>query len=174
MKKVACLLIFLLFAGVQVVCAQTTRIGTGIAPLFILDGVEVDISTFDLINVSDIKSITALKHQTAIFTYGKCATHGAIVITTKKKNDTLDTLPLLRDVIFVLDGVVTNRETLLALNSDDLAVVGMIGRPGHFPFVIFSVISIYDEYGPLGVAVVEAGEKTRNVIDIIKNTFLRE
>lgn len=53
-------------------------------PLIVLDGTPVGTSVMNLINASDIESITTLKDASATSIYGARAANGVIVITTKK------------------------------------------------------------------------------------------
>ena len=53
-------------------------------PLIVLDGTPVGTSVMNLINASDIESITTLKDASETSIYGARAANGVIVITTKK------------------------------------------------------------------------------------------
>ena len=176
MKKNAYLFIMLLFVGIQVAQAtdiKNIRIGIGGPPLIILDGVEIDTATINLINAGDIESVTVLRGCTALPKYGERATNGVIVIITKQEKNSLDTSQL---PIFILDGVITEPETILLLDPNDFLSISVIEddsfsirhtRPR-------SVIPIHDEGGALGVVVVRHRDETKDIIDAIKNAFLRE
>ncbi len=53
-------------------------------PLYIVDGVPVDVGGIDYLNQSDIKSIQVLKDAASAAIYGTRAASGVILITTKK------------------------------------------------------------------------------------------
>ena len=53
-------------------------------PLYIVDGIPVDQSNFNLINPNDISSMSILKDASASALYGSRAANGVILITTKK------------------------------------------------------------------------------------------
>ena len=87
-------------AGVTVQVQGQSSLGSGNAPLYVIDGVPypsaalpttltnqyngVVSSPFSYINSSDIKSIEVLKDADATAIYGSRAANGAIIITTKK------------------------------------------------------------------------------------------
>lgn len=62
----------------------TNSINSGTEPLFILDGVPVESSTFNAINPNDIESVSVLKDASATSIYGARAANGVVVITTKR------------------------------------------------------------------------------------------
>lgn len=62
----------------------TNSINSGTSPLFILDGVPVEASTFNAINPNDIESVSVLKDASATSIYGARAANGVVVITTKR------------------------------------------------------------------------------------------
>lgn len=62
----------------------TNSINSGTTPLFILDGVPVESSSFNSINPSDIESISVLKDASSTSIYGARAANGVVVITTKR------------------------------------------------------------------------------------------
>ena len=66
----------------------TNSIASGIAPLYILDGVSINASDFNTISPSDIESISVLKDASSTSIYGARAANGVIVITTKRGRST--------------------------------------------------------------------------------------
>ena len=62
----------------------TNSINSGTTPLFILDGVPVEASTFNAISPNDIESVSVLKDASATSIYGARAANGVVVITTKR------------------------------------------------------------------------------------------
>ena len=62
----------------------TNSINSGTSPLFILDGVPVESSSFNALNPSDIESISVLKDASSTSIYGARAANGVVVITTKR------------------------------------------------------------------------------------------
>lgn len=59
-----------------------SRLNTG-EPLYLIDGIEASKATVNRLDPKNIESINVLKHGAAI--YGPKATHGAVIINTKKK-----------------------------------------------------------------------------------------
>jgi bla regulator protein blaR1 len=55
----------------------------GTTPLFIIDGVRTDQSTFSKLDRTNIEAVEVLKGKAAALTYGPDAEHGVIVVTTK-------------------------------------------------------------------------------------------
>ena len=53
-------------------------------PLYVVDGVPVDQTNFNLLNPNDISSMSVLKDASAAALYGSRASNGVILITTKK------------------------------------------------------------------------------------------
>lgn len=66
----------------------TNSINSGTTPLFILDGVPIEASSFNAISPSDIESISVLKDASSTSIYGARAANGVVVITTKRGRDT--------------------------------------------------------------------------------------
>lgn len=62
----------------------TNSINSGTTPLFILDGVPIESSSFNAINPNDIESISVLKDASSTSIYGARAANGVVVITTKR------------------------------------------------------------------------------------------
>ncbi len=62
----------------------TNSINSGTAPLYILDGVAISSSDFNMINPADIESISVLKDASSTSIYGARAANGVIVITSKR------------------------------------------------------------------------------------------
>lgn len=62
----------------------TNSINSGTSPLFILDGVPVEASTFSALSPADIESVSVLKDASATSIYGARAANGVVVITTKR------------------------------------------------------------------------------------------
>jgi TonB-linked SusC/RagA family outer membrane protein len=54
------------------------------SPLYVIDGVPLESSSFNSINPADIESMTVLKDASAASLYGSRAANGVIIITTKK------------------------------------------------------------------------------------------
>lgn len=65
----------------------TNSINSGTTPLFILDGVPIESSSFNALNPSDIESISVLKDASSTSIYGARAANGVVVITTKRGRD---------------------------------------------------------------------------------------
>ena len=70
-------------AGSTVRVRGTTSIN-GSDPLYVVDGVPVDVGGIDFLNQSDIESIDVLKDAASAAIYGTKAASGVILITTKK------------------------------------------------------------------------------------------
>ena len=70
-------------AGSTVRVRGTTSIN-GSDPLYVIDGVPVDVGGIDFLNQSDIESIDVLKDAASAAIYGTKAASGVILITTKK------------------------------------------------------------------------------------------
>lgn len=66
----------------------TNSINSGTTPLFILDGVPIESSSFNAISPSDIESISVLKDASSTSIYGARAANGVVVITTKRGRKT--------------------------------------------------------------------------------------
>ncbi len=62
----------------------TNSINSGTAPLYILDGVAISASDFNMVNPADIESVSVLKDASSTSIYGARAANGVIVITTKR------------------------------------------------------------------------------------------
>ncbi len=62
----------------------TTTTNGGNDPLYIVDGVPVDIGGIDYLNPSDIESVEVLKDAASAAIYGTRAAAGVILVTTKK------------------------------------------------------------------------------------------
>jgi len=61
----------------------TGSINASTEPLYVVDGVPVDFSNFNLINPNDISSFSVLKDASAAALYGSRAANGVILVTTK-------------------------------------------------------------------------------------------
>ena len=59
-------------------------INSGVAPLFILDGVQISSADFTSISPNDIESVSVLKDASSTSIYGARAANGVVVITTKR------------------------------------------------------------------------------------------
>lgn len=59
-------------------------INSGVAPLYILDGVPISSSDFNAVNPADIENLSVLKDASSTSIYGARAANGVIVITTKR------------------------------------------------------------------------------------------
>lgn len=70
-------------AGSTVRVRGTTTINNS-NPLYIVDGVPVDVGGIDYLNASDIESIEVLKDAASAAIYGARAANGVIIVTTKK------------------------------------------------------------------------------------------
>lgn len=62
----------------------TTTLNGGNDPLYVVDGIPVDIGGIDYLNPSDIESVDVLKDAASAAIYGTRAASGVILITTKK------------------------------------------------------------------------------------------
>lgn len=62
----------------------TTTLNGGNDPLYVVDGVPVDIGGIDYLNPSDIESIEVLKDAASAAIYGTRSAAGVILVTTKK------------------------------------------------------------------------------------------
>lgn len=69
-------------ANVQIHGAGSLTAGS--APLYIVDGMQTDLSTVMAMNSNDIESLTTLMDASSTSIYGARAANGVIVITTKK------------------------------------------------------------------------------------------
>lgn len=70
-------------AGATVRVRGTTTINNS-EPLYVVDGVPVDVGGIDYLNAADIESIEVLKDAASAAIYGARAASGVILITTKK------------------------------------------------------------------------------------------
>ncbi|NVO18522.1 MAG: TonB-dependent receptor [Bacteroidetes bacterium] len=70
-------------AGITVRVRGTTSINNS-DPLYVVDGVPVDVGGIDYLNSSDVESIEVLKDAASAAIYGTRAANGVILITTKK------------------------------------------------------------------------------------------
>ena len=61
----------------------TGSVNAGQEPLYVIDGIPVDEDQLNLINNSDIESISVLKDAASAAAYGARASNGVVVITTK-------------------------------------------------------------------------------------------
>ena len=71
-------------ASAEMTIRGVNSINSGVAPLYILDGVPISASDFNTINPSDIATLNVLKDAASTSIYGARAANGVIVITTKK------------------------------------------------------------------------------------------
>jgi TonB-dependent SusC/RagA subfamily outer membrane receptor len=71
---------------VQVSISSNTRLEAN-TPLLLLDGVEVPYSTTQTVNPNEIQSITVLKDNWAISSYGEKGKNGVILISTKETKE---------------------------------------------------------------------------------------
>lgn len=62
----------------------TNSINSGTEPLFVLDGVVISSSDFNMINPADIENLSVLKDAASTSIYGARAANGVVVITTKR------------------------------------------------------------------------------------------
>lgn len=62
----------------------TTTLNGGNDPLYVVDGIPVDIGGIDYLNPNDIESIDVLKDAASAAIYGTRAASGVILVTTKK------------------------------------------------------------------------------------------
>jgi bla regulator protein blaR1 len=60
---------------------------SGTSPIFFIDGVRTDQTTFAKLNRDDIQAVEVVKGKAAAEQYGPDAEHGVIVVTTKKKGE---------------------------------------------------------------------------------------
>jgi TonB family protein len=58
--------------------------GTGLNPVYVIDGKQADANGLNLLDPKDIESIRVLKDKTAVAWYGPNAANGVIIVTTKK------------------------------------------------------------------------------------------
>lgn len=71
-------------ATIRVRGTTTINDGAGNDPLYVVDGIPVDIGGIDYLNPSDIESIDVLKDAASAAIYGTRAASGVILVTTKK------------------------------------------------------------------------------------------
>jgi TonB-linked SusC/RagA family outer membrane protein len=71
-------------AAAQVVIRGKGSLQGTIAPLFIIDGVQVTAADFSSLNPGDIETYSVLKDASAVAIYGSRGANGVIVITTKR------------------------------------------------------------------------------------------
>ncbi|MDR2907599.1 MAG: SusC/RagA family TonB-linked outer membrane protein, partial [Bacteroidales bacterium] len=69
---------------------------TSSAPLYVVDGIQIEASTVLAMNPNDFESVTVLKDASATSIYGSRAANGVIVITTKRGSRNTDARITLR------------------------------------------------------------------------------
>jgi TonB-dependent SusC/RagA subfamily outer membrane receptor len=77
--------------GAQVQIRGAANFGGAIAPLFILDGMPVDLQTINSISIQDVDQVDVLKGASAAI-YGSQAAGGVIVVLTKRGTPNYDLL----------------------------------------------------------------------------------
>mgnify|MGYP003574981945 CR=1 FL=1 len=117
-------------------------INGNVEPLFVVDGVPIDEDGFRSINQNDIADFKILKDTEATSIFGNRGVNGVIVITTKggrlnrehqlseteKKNilNSLTTIRGIKDPLYVMDGILMDKESFLKLNPNDIASIDIL------------------------------------------------
>jgi TonB family protein len=104
--------------GATTVLIDKGKAGTD-APLYILDGKEMDKNKLEGVSPDDIASINVLKDGSATAIYGEKGKNGVIVIVTKsyaKANQ--ETSPSLKDAILIVEGKEVSQEVFEAISPD--------------------------------------------------------
>ncbi|RKE90975.1 alpha-2-macroglobulin family protein [Ichthyenterobacterium magnum] len=85
-------------ADSTIILRGTGAINGNIEPLFVIDGVLVDQTTFKNINPDDIVEYKILKNSEATTLYGKKGKNGVIIITTKNNQNKLSQIKLRKNL----------------------------------------------------------------------------
>lgn len=145
------------------------------APLFIINGKEVDKSVFEDVDSDDIESVFILKDGSAIKKYGKAGKNGVIVMTKKgakklisEDEDTIITRKSKKSFViksdgekplYILDGKIINEEDFKDINPNNIISLDVLKDK--------NAIKTYGEKGKNGVFVISTKKdnKTKTLID---------
>lgn len=107
-------------AGSTVRVRGTTSINVS-DPLYVIDGVPIDIGGLDYLNTADIESMEVLKDAASAAIYGTRAANGVIIVTTKKGKS--GTTPGMSLSYNVYAGTQAPAKKLDLLNAKDYAIL---------------------------------------------------
>ena len=101
-------------------------------PDIYIDGKKYDHDIFDLLDQSKIESVNVIKDEKALKEYN--APNGVIIIKTKKAAQQIVTVDEKevnvtdsdKDPVIVIDGKISNRETLSKLAPDDIETIDVL------------------------------------------------
>ena len=127
-------------AGVNLVIRGTNTVNAGSDPLYIIDGLQIDVNTGEVggnrfgsnvrynplstINPSDIKSIEILKDAAATAIFGSRGANGVIIVTTKDGSGETTSVEL-----DVYNGISNAIKQLDVLKGQDFASYRMLVQP---------------------------------------------
>lgn len=74
-------------AGADIKIRGVGSINSGSSPLYIIDGLPVAASDFNMLSSTDIQNITVLKDASATALYGSRGANGVVLVTTKKGSE---------------------------------------------------------------------------------------
>lgn len=73
-------------AGVQIVVRGTGSF-TNASPLYVIDGIQSDASTFNALSSYDIQDISVLKDASSVAIYGAQGANGVVIVTTRRSRN---------------------------------------------------------------------------------------
>lgn len=131
--------------GVQQAGVQSTDTATPKpAPLYILDGKEIDEATMKKLDPNSIAMVNVWKDENAIGKYGQKGKNGIVEITTKKtgapvaanttidkqdgarQNKDVNTVKDMNNALYVLNGKIIDKTALEAISPDTIATVNVL------------------------------------------------
>lgn len=95
-------------------------------PLFVVDGKETPVAVFNKLAPKDIASITVLKEKTAVGLYGDKGKDGVVVVTTKRKEDSLTMWKGKDNVLILCNGNRISGDVLQALSPDKIESIEVL------------------------------------------------
>lgn len=101
-------------------------VAPAIAPLYIVDGKEVNASVAKALDNNKIKSVSVLKGKDAIDKYGNAGENGVVEITLKPEAKPVEINTVSDSVLYVIDGEITTKNALKNISPENIASVNVL------------------------------------------------
>jgi len=128
---------------------KDTTTPTAAAPLYILNGKEIDAAIMKVLDPNKIETINVLKDKTAIDKYGEKGKNGVVEIKTKAFQDN-STLIIKKEgadaVLYIIDGKATDKPLAEKIKPEDIKSINVLKNE--------AATTVYGDRGKNGVIII--------------------
>ena len=133
----------------EAVSFKDTTTPAAAAPLYILDGKEIDAAIMKVLDPNKIETINVLKDKTAIDKYGEKGKNGVVEIKTKAFQDN-STLIIKKEgadaVLYIIDGKATDKPLAEKIKPEDIKSINVLKNE--------AATTVYGDRGKNGVIII--------------------